>query len=171
MLDSSKQLVSYLNPTKTTQKIIDKSSVFLITHSLMHSFMKNHFEDTNQLFINLGIGLKIVDEFHRNFMNTLLIDYATDVYKTFYLSATPGRTDNKENLIFQNSFNRVYKLKRTAEDMNRERKIKILYGGRNMDNLKIEELQEKDSEVLNLYSQIFIVESDLKRLKIDYQTI
>lgn len=155
MLDSSKQLSSYLNPTKTTQRIIDRSSVFLITHSLMHSFMKNHFDDVNQLFINLGIGLKIVDEFHRNFMNTLLIDYATDVYKTFYLSATPGRTDNKENLIFQNSFNRVYKLKRTAEDMNREKKIIAIYDlfRSNLSQIEIQSMYNRKTFSVHKYTE------------------
>lgn len=122
-LNNSAQLTNYLeSDKKDITKLISNTSVYLVTHSLLHSFISNQgFERTNQLFIKLGIGLKIIDEFHRNFMNTLLIDYATNVYKTFYLSATPGRSDDAENKVFQLSFNRVYKLKRTAEDMNREK--------------------------------------------------
>ena len=35
----------------------------------------------------------------------------------------------------------------------------------------LQEANKSQSEVLNLYSQIFIIESDLKHLKIDYEKI
>lgn len=127
-LDSSKQLETYINPDKDTMKSINEGIFFLTTHSLLHSFLSSHtMEDLNTIFINLGIGVKIIDEFHRNFLNTLFIDYATNVYKTYYLSATAGRSSKEENDIFQRSFDRVYKLKKTIEDLDREKKIIAIY--------------------------------------------
>lgn len=118
-IESSKQMLKYLNPDRKLKRTMANHIIYLTTHSLMQTFIDEQgFEAINQIFINLGIGIKVIDEFHRNFKNTLLIDYATNVYKTFYLSATAGRTSPQEDLIFQASFNQIYKLKRTAEDMN-----------------------------------------------------
>ena len=127
-LSSQKELESYLNPDRDTSRMLKNVTVFITTHSLMHNFItKRGFDDTDKLFSNMGIGLKIIDEFHRNFMNTLLIDYATNVKKTFYLSATPGRTDFLEDQIFQASFSRVYKFKRDSSDFGRESDTICIY--------------------------------------------
>lgn len=116
-LSSYKQLLEYLNPTREVLKRKCTEYVYIISHSLIHNFMaKEGMKATYTLLNNMGIGLKIIDEFHRNFMNTLMLDYSTNVKKTIYLSATPSRTDRVEDAVFQLAFNRVYKLKRDTND-------------------------------------------------------
>ena len=89
-----------------------KNHVFYITtHSTLRSYMNTHgFYSLNPLFEKLGIGIKIVDEAHLQYLNILKIDYATNVWKTFYLTATFGQSEKIEDILFQNAFNKVFKL-------------------------------------------------------------
>ena len=52
------------------------------------------------IFIKLGIGIKIVDEAHLQYENTFSIDYSVNVKKNFYLTATFEQSDSKTNAVF-----------------------------------------------------------------------
>ena len=127
-LTSSNELMKYVEQTPSIRRRQRNECVYIMSHALIHNFiMKEGFETTNVLFTNLGIGLKIIDEFHRNFANTLLIDYATDVERTFYLSATPSRSDKMEDKVFQDSFASAYKFRREASDFGRKATTVVIY--------------------------------------------
>lgn len=82
--------------------------IFLCNHSTLKSFGDNYgWDNVYKLFEILGIGLKFYDEAHTNFENMLMIDFFTNVYKTYYVTATPGRSNWKENRIFQLSLKNV----------------------------------------------------------------
>lgn len=86
----------------------DKAKVFLCTHATIRSFADTYgWDKLNQVFINLGIGIKFIDEAHKNFANMLMIDFFTNVYKTYYVTATPQRSDWKEDRIYQLSIKNV----------------------------------------------------------------
>lgn len=81
---------------------IKKYKIFLITHATIKSFGdKNGWDKITELFKKLKIGIKIFDEAHMNFSNMLMIDFYTNVYKTYYLTATAMRSDHRENQIYQ----------------------------------------------------------------------
>lgn len=81
---------------------LKKYKIFLITHGTIKSFGdKNGWDKIGELFKRLKIGIKIFDEAHLNFENMLMIDFFTNVYKTYYLTATAIRSDRRENQIFQ----------------------------------------------------------------------
>ena len=87
---------------------LDKYKLFLVTHDTIQSFAKNHgWESIGELFKLLKIGIKIYDEAHLAFNNICMIDYYTNVFKTYYVTATPGRSDYRENMIYQTSFKNV----------------------------------------------------------------
>ena len=89
----------------------DKIKFYLCSHDTLKSFATKYgWENIRKLFITLKIGLKIYDEAHLYFDNICMIDFFTDVWKTFYLTATPNRSDNKENYIYQITFKNVPKL-------------------------------------------------------------
>lgn len=72
--------------------------IYLTTHSTIQSYAKNYgWDKITELFKVLEIGVKFYDEAHLNFMNTTMIDFYTNTYKTFYLTATPARSDPEEN--------------------------------------------------------------------------
>lgn len=86
---------------KNPKKYSDKHKIFTCTHSTIQNYAQtNGWESIDILFRSLGIGLKIIDEAHLAFDNIYRIDYACPVYKTLYLSATPGRSDSGENKVY-----------------------------------------------------------------------
>lgn len=83
-------------------------SIFLCTHGTLRSFGDTYgWENVYKLFEVLGIGLKFFDEAHTNFENMLMIDFFTNVFKTYYVTATPKRSDWREDRIFQLSIKNV----------------------------------------------------------------
>lgn len=94
--------------SKSQKDIADRYSIYLVTHATLLSYAKeNGWNSINTLFTHLGIGVKIFDEAHLNFENMYNIDYSSNVHKTLYLTATPGRGDKKENNIFNLYFKNV----------------------------------------------------------------
>ena len=86
----------------------DNASIFLCSHGTLRSFGDRYgWDKVGELFKKLGIGMKFYDECHTNYDNMLMIDFFTNVFKTFYVTATPGRSDWKENHIFQISLKNV----------------------------------------------------------------
>ena len=81
---------------------------FTVTHSTLKSYGDTHgWDKIDELFRYLRIGLKFYDEAHLNFDNMMMIDYFTNVYKTYYLSATSLRSNEFENNIYQLAFKNV----------------------------------------------------------------
>jgi len=86
----------------------NNASIYLCSHGTLKSFGDSYgWDKVYELFRYLGIGLKFYDEAHTNFDNMLMIDYHTNVWRTYYVTATPGRSDFKENRIYQVSLKNV----------------------------------------------------------------
>ena len=85
--------------------------VYLITHATFRAGMKRigDIEIAQNITKNLGIGLKIIDEAHLEFRDTIMMDCVFNVYRNLYLTATDGRSQKEENHIFRHVFsNTVY---------------------------------------------------------------
>lgn len=96
---------------KKSRDEIDRKKIYLISHATILSLANNHgWDKLDELFKHLGIGVKIFDEAHLNFDNMALIDYHTNISKTLYLSATPARSDERENEIFTLYFKNIPKI-------------------------------------------------------------
>lgn len=78
-------------------------SLYLCTHSTLQTYGSTHgWDKVGLLFEKLGIGIKFFDEAHQNFQNMALIDFATrDVWRTYYITATPSRSDRQEDIIYK----------------------------------------------------------------------
>lgn len=93
---------------KKTPKQLSRYKVYLSTHGTLQSYGTNcGWDKIYNLFVHLGIGIKIFDEAHLNFENINNIDYNTNTYKNIYLTATPGRTEESENKIYKLYFKNV----------------------------------------------------------------
>lgn len=112
-IDTSQKLSRYL-----TKKPDDENKIFIVTRQLLVSFMNKHGMDKlDEVIKNLGIGLKIFDEAHQEYIATFLIDYATNVKYTFYLTATFNLSSSFDNRIFQTAYKTVHKLQfKQSED-------------------------------------------------------
>lgn len=108
---NSKQ-ICILEGSGSIHRILNKKDnegvIYLVTHGTLKSYGdRNGWEKVGELFEYLKIGIKIFDEAHQNFENILMIDYFTNVYKTYYLTATSLRSSDDENKIYQFSFKNV----------------------------------------------------------------
>lgn len=97
--------------TKILKGVIDPSqyTLFLATHGTIKSYGDTFgWEKISELFQKIKVGIKIFDEAHLNFDNMCKIDFHTNTFKTFYLTATPARSDKDENLLYQLYFKNVF---------------------------------------------------------------
>lgn len=93
---------------RMTESQLKRYKLFLITHDSIASYASNHgWESIGELFEHLKIGIKIYDEAHLNFNNICMTDFYTNVYKTYYLTATPGKSQDKEDQIYQLAFKNI----------------------------------------------------------------
>lgn len=105
MISGSPMMNMILN--KKSQKA-KNSSIFLITHGTIRSYGDTYgWDKLNLIFKQLGIGIKIIDEAHQNFANMLMLDFYTNVFRTYYVTATPKRSDYREDRIYQLSIKNV----------------------------------------------------------------
>ena len=107
----------------------NKVKFYLCSHDTLKSFATKYgWDSIRRLFQILKIGCKIYDEAHLYFDNICMIDFFTDVWKTYYLTATPIRSDNKEDFIYQIAFKNVPKLSLFNEETDpRTEYIAILF--------------------------------------------
>lgn len=84
---------------------------FLCSHDTLNSYAKKYgWEELHELFKFLKIGVKIYDEAHLYFNNILMIDFFTNTWKTYYLTATPDKSDRFEDRIYKTAFYTIPKI-------------------------------------------------------------
>lgn len=87
---------------------IKQIKVYLVSHGTLRSYAEAcGWEKIRELFKVMRVGIKFYDEAHQNFDNMMMVDFFSDVYKTYYITATMMRSDPDENRIFQTSFKNV----------------------------------------------------------------
>ena len=85
-----------------------RAKVYLCTHGTIRSYCDQYgWNNLDKIFMTLGVGMKFIDEAHTNFENMLMIDFFTNVYKSYYITATPERSSWNENKIYQLSIKNV----------------------------------------------------------------
>lgn len=79
--------------------------IYFVNHQTLHSFMTSRGTDKfKEFFEKIRVGIKIYDEAHLNFANILLIDFFSNTKRTWYLTATHGRSDKSEEKCFRLAF-------------------------------------------------------------------
>lgn len=93
---------------KLFNRDISKYKVILSTHSTIQSVgSKQGWDKIREFFRYMRIGIKFFDEAHLNFDNMFQIDCYSNTFLTYYLTATPGRSDTNENYIYSIYFKNV----------------------------------------------------------------
>ena len=102
---------------KLYNRDISKYKVLLATHSTLKSIGdKQGWDKIRDFFKYCQIGIKFFDEAHLNFDNMFQIDCYSNSFMTYYLTATPGRSDASENNIFNLYFKNVPSINLFNED-------------------------------------------------------
>lgn len=107
--------IYYIDGSRSINYILSKSEkelkrikVFLVSHATLQTYAANNgWEAVGELFKHMRVGLKFYDEAHKNFANMLMIDFYTTVYRTYYITATPERSNMDENRIYQLCFKNI----------------------------------------------------------------
>lgn len=107
--------IKIINGTENLRNLLNKQPkhIFYITTSTTLFNYINKYKEINSLIKHLGIGIKCFDELHMNFAQNVLIDSMCDTENTFYLTATPSRSNPGEAYVFKKIFETtpVYGLK------------------------------------------------------------
>lgn len=103
-----------LSGTKAMEDVLKENSkaydMYLVNHGTIQSYAKKHgWENLNRFFEHIKVGIKVFDEAHLHFKSIMNIDLNTNIYKTFYLTATFERTDIGEDKVFHLSFKNIAK--------------------------------------------------------------
>lgn len=100
-IDSSEELYEI-----ATGEYKPNYDVYLMTHATFRAGLKRigSMKLAMNIGKNLGIGLKIIDEAHLEFKDTILMDFIFNVKRNLYLTATDGRSSKDENSIFRHVF-------------------------------------------------------------------
>lgn len=93
---------------KLYNRDISRYKVILATHATIKSIGdKRGWNTISDFFKYCQIGIKFFDEAHLNFDNMFQIDCYTNTFLTYYLTATPGRSNLSEDNIFSLYFKNV----------------------------------------------------------------
>lgn len=114
---------------------VSKIKYFLASHQTLHYYASSASKDgkedwskVTELFKKLRVGLKVYDEAHLEFDNIWKIDSCTNTYKSLYLTATPARSANDEDVIYQAMFKNTPRIDLFDESRDRRtRYISLLY--------------------------------------------
>lgn len=115
--------------TRLLKKGAEGIKYILATHSTIRSYGEKYgWGKVTELFRRLRIGIKVYDEAHLDFDNICKIDYNTNTYKTFYVTATAAKSDKKMDYIYKKYFENVPFINLFHEDTDPHTKyISILF--------------------------------------------
>lgn len=81
--------------------------IYLISHRTIDNYSKTDVDLLTALFIKMRIGIKVFDEAHKEFYSMIKIDLFTNTKRTFYLTASPDRSDHAESTVYKLYFKNV----------------------------------------------------------------
>lgn len=115
-IDGSDDILAIMSAKK-------EADVYIVNHQTISSFARLYsWEHVRLFFKKAKIGIKVIDEAHKFFENTLMLDFFSNVKRSYYLTATFTRSDPKEVGIFKKAFSTVYRF--GEETLNYEEKRK-----------------------------------------------
>lgn len=131
-----KEILSMTNLPSDRVKFIDSSAImeeatkhrdggyiYVITHQRIESYAStNGWNAVREWFQDCMFGIKCYDEAHRYFENILHVDFFSNTYKTYYLTATFGRATPGEERLYNIVFRSAYRFGEQVSDYEEIRK-------------------------------------------------
>jgi superfamily II DNA or RNA helicase len=82
-----------------------KADIYFVNHQTICSYARaNGWKSVHKFFNAMKVGIKVIDEAHEFFESIFMIDCFTNTFKTFYLTATFGRSDTQETRVYKRAF-------------------------------------------------------------------
>jgi superfamily II DNA or RNA helicase len=103
-----------LRGTDNVLKVLDRpkenldTMFYISTSSTMSNVIENYgYDKLNEIAAHLGIGILCFDEFHTNWYKNVKIDMAIQSKYTWYLTATPDRSNREEQKLFNKLMDKI----------------------------------------------------------------
>lgn len=109
-----------------TKKWSNVKSVFYLSTSTTLSKYVEKYGSLNDVFDRLGVGIKCFDEFHMNWFQNVRIDMNLNTKHTWYLTATPQRTNRSESKVFARTMSRVPMYGTKSRDANDHYNLRLV---------------------------------------------
>ena len=102
------------------------AEIYFVNHQTINSYARVHgWSIIRDFFKKIKVGIKVIDEAHAFFENTFMIDNFSNCFKSFYLTATFGRSDPMEIQIYKKAFASLTRF--GEETLNYEEKRKHIH--------------------------------------------
>ena len=111
MIQGIASIHSLLNRGVYKYKVILASTSSLVAYGKKYGM-----DELENLFKQLRIGLRFIDEAHLHFEQNLTVDFHSNTYKTIYITATPSKSNDDENKIYKTCFKNVPSITLFHED-------------------------------------------------------
>ena len=85
----------------------NKYKIYIAIFNTLYMLLEKDMNSLNELNYNLKIGIRIFDESHVNFKGICHINSLSNVQYTFFLTATPNRSDYREDKLYSKIFKNV----------------------------------------------------------------
>lgn len=96
---------------------INDYKFILASHDTLKSYGdRNGWDKITELFKYIKVGYKYYDEAHLNFDNMAKIDAYTNTFRTYYITATPARSDRDEDVLYKYYFKNIPSINLFNED-------------------------------------------------------
>lgn len=114
--------ISGTNVIESIMKGKISGEIYLVNHQTLEAYAREKgWSAIRELFKKIKVGIKVVDEAHRFFEDTLMLDNFSNCFKSFYLTATYGRSDSS-NALYKRAFSSLIRF--GEETINYEEKRK-----------------------------------------------
>ena len=99
------------------------ADIYCVNHQTITTYASNNgWDSIRDFFKKIKVGIKVIDESHKFFESTLMIDNFSNIYKSFYLTATFTRSDVSEASIFKKSFSSLVRFGEETQNNEEKRK-------------------------------------------------
>lgn len=88
---------------------LDYDFIITLHHALFNYAAIHGWTAIRTFFDLLKIHTKVIDESHLYFENSLMIDFFSDVYMTYYMTATFGRSDIRQRELYEKVYSTVFR--------------------------------------------------------------
>lgn len=153
--ESIKRLMRTKNP---------RHQFYVLSTNTLYSRMKID-PDLDKIFEKVGIGVKVFDEAHEFYKTNCEIDCNSNFAETYYLTATPMRSDSRENIRYSKMFSDIPKYGTETHYLNKNYIIGLVNFNSHPTQLEVKKAMRWRKNMLNahIYAKQ-IMDSDKKKL-------
>lgn len=97
--------------------------IYFVNHQILSGYARKYsWSAVREFFKKIRVGVKVIDEAHKFFENSVKIDMFSNVNRSYYLTATFGRSSDNEQRIYRTAYANTMKFGEETLDYKEKRK-------------------------------------------------